>query len=75
MARTTYHWVLTLNGTINGVQTTAGDYGTVHLLPGTTRSQVYKQLRESILEQVLGRTGALMADVNTVCWSLEKDEL
>lgn len=68
--KTTYAWMITLQKPIPGGMAMNTQYGTVHLAPGSTRHEVYGQLRAE-----LDRQNPQMSDANVVFFSLEPNDL
>jgi hypothetical protein len=68
---TTYHFIITTSYTYNGGTAAAqATYaGPVDLVPGSTRTDAYKLIRDFVAKKI-GRS-----DFNVVFFSLEKDDL
>lgn len=71
----TYHYVMSLKAHLGGANYAEFDsYGTVHIRPGTSRREVFEDLRAKMIDDAI-QQGLKHHGVTTVFWSLEPDTL
>lgn len=69
-----YHYVLVLKVHVGGQAVSERESrGTLHVEPGSSRYQVYEQVRETMLTNA--RQQGVQGNTTTVFWSLEPDTL
>lgn len=72
--RITYHYVLALKIHVGGQAfSELESRGTLHVEPGSSRYQVYEQVRETMVTHA--RQQGVQGNTTTVFWSLEPDAL